>query len=142
MTQPALADEDLLAYVDEQLPVDASAALEARLRDDPALRQRLSRLIAERDQGGPTLGEIWRRRRASCPPRATWAAYLAGGLGDGLREYLRFHLETVGCRCCAANLADLQATADPAAEQRARKIFATSLGRLESLPPLAADAQP
>jgi len=124
-------DEELLAYADECLPGARSAQIETDLRGSEALRQRLAGLLAAADQGGKSLGEIWRRTRLSCPSRATWAGYMEGGIGEGLRQYLTFHLETVGCRFCAANLADLKTSEDATAQVRRQKIFQTSVGRLQ-----------
>ena len=47
-------------------------------------------------------------------------------------EYIRFHLETIGCRYCQANLADLAAASQPdeAPVQRRRRYFQTSAGYL------------
>jgi hypothetical protein len=129
---PACTDEELLAYLDECLPIQRSAEIEAWLRDSEPLRQRLAALIADLDHGGRTVGEIWRRSRVSCPSRSVWTAYLDDQVGEGLRRYLRFHLETIGCRYCAANLDDLQSSDDAAAKSRRHKIFQTSIGRLKA----------
>jgi hypothetical protein len=127
----SFTDEELLAYVDECLPVKRSAEVEATLRQSEPLRLRLSQLLAEQDQGGRTVGEIWRRGRVSCPGRSLWTSYLDGQVGEGLRRYLEFHLETVGCRFCAANLNDLRSSDDAASQVRRQKIFQTSIGRLK-----------
>jgi len=127
----SFTDEELLAYVDECLPVKRSTEVEATLRQSEPLRQRLSQLIVEQDQGGRTVGEIWRRGRVSCPSRALWTSYLDDQIGEGLRRYLEFHLETVGCRFCAANLDDLRSSDDAASQVRRQKIFQTSIGRLK-----------
>lgn len=124
-------DEELLAYVDESLPVARSAEIEGMLRHSDGLRNRLSALMAVQDQGGQTVGEIWRRGRVSCPSRALWTAYHDGQIGETLRRYLEFHLETIGCRFCAANLDDLKSSDDAAAKSRRQKIFQTSIGRLK-----------
>jgi hypothetical protein len=128
------SDLELRAYLDEELPVARSLELEAAARHDPALRQRLASLLSEDDRTDLSLEIIWRRRRLSCPSRGTWALYLANGLGDGLTQYLEFHLHTIGCRYCAANLADLRKDRDAEAERRTRRVFETSVGRLRSLP--------
>lgn len=125
-------DEELLAYVDESLPVERSAEIEGMLRNSDVLRRRLAALMAVQDQGGRTVGEIWRRGRVSCPGRPLWTAYLDGQVSETLRRYLEFHLETIGCRYCAANLDDLKSSDDAAAQFRRQKIFQTSIGRLKS----------
>ena len=131
---PDLTDEELLAYVAEQLATEQSVAIEAALRQDPLLASRLRSLLAQEDQGDFSIGNLWRRERLSCPPRAVWAAYVGGRLGDGLSEYLRFHLDAVGCRVCEANLSDLkQPGVAGAAETRTKKFFQSSAGHLPSV---------
>jgi anti-sigma factor RsiW len=126
-------DEELFAYADECLLPERCVVIEQSLRQDQTLVERLATLLSERDQGEHSLGQLWRRNRLSCPSRAVWAAYVDGRLGDGLTQYLQFHLETVGCRVCAANFADLshrdQSTEN---ERRTRKIFQSSAGTLRN----------
>lgn len=127
-----IGDEDLLAYFDERLETGESARIEQRLRESPRLLTRAGRLIDDRDRGGHTLGEIWRRSRASCPGRAVWAAWVDGRLGDAMSQYLNFHLESIGCRYCHANVEDLRHhDSSREAASRVRKIFETSVGRLQ-----------
>lgn len=127
-------DAELQAYVAETLSVVRSTALESAVSRDTRLRQRLQTIVRQESTGGVAIGTIWREQQLSCPNRATWSAYQQGTLGDGLRQYLEFHLTEIGCRVCAANLADLQHHGDPAAERRSRKFFATSVGRLQGEP--------
>ncbi len=128
-------DAELAAYIAEELPVGRSAEVEAAIRSSGALQARLARLISTQDDAPLGIGDFWRRRRIACPTRSTWQAFLDDQIGGEFREYLRFHLDDVGCRYCNANLADLQAAADPAAAGRVRKFFATSVGRLQNVPP-------
>lgn len=130
-------DEELRAYADECLPEGRSAEIEAQLRGSKPLQNRLAGLLADSDQGGKSVGEIWRRSRISCPSRTVWASFIDGGIGAGLRQYLQFHLDVVGCRYCGANLDDLKSSEGAAAAVRRQKIFQTSVGRLQ----LAKDAQ-
>ena len=128
---PQFTEEELLAYADERLAPNRSATVEQQLRNDDALTRQLLELLSSRDRGEHSVGELWRRNRLSCPPRAVWGAYLDGRLGDGLSQYLQFHVETVGCRVCAANLADLKLRDNPDdAERRTQKIFQSSAGKL------------
>jgi len=131
MTAP-FTDSELAAYIAETLAVERSVALEAELRTSTALRERLRGLLAVGDSGALSVGALWQQQRISCPSRSTWAAYLADELGGGLTDYLQFHLDDIGCRFCAANVADLQAS-DPDAERRTRKYFETSVGRLSQV---------
>jgi anti-sigma factor RsiW len=127
-----ITDDDLLAYLDEQLPVPRASAVERELRGSASLRQRAALLIRRRDQGGHTLGEIWRRNRLSCPSRSQLGAYLLDTLDRPERDYLEFHLRTIGCRACTANLEDLRSAAATPDEtiQRRRKYFESSAGNL------------
>ena len=62
------------------------------------------------------------RRRLSCPTREQLGSFLLGTLDSDWRTYIDFHLHTVGCSFCLANLADLQALQkEPAAKTRARR---------------------
>jgi hypothetical protein len=131
----SFTDEELLSYADERLPAARAAELERLLRTSSELANRLVELMRAEDDGSQTLGGMWRRGRWSCPPRAVWAAFVDARLGDGLSQYLRFHVETIGCRICAANLADLQRSEGVAdSEGRVRKIFQSSAGRLQPDP--------
>jgi hypothetical protein len=103
---------ELEAYLDEALPVEQMTAIERALRSQPDLAKRLSQINGRRDAGVHSLGEVWRRQRLTC---------------------IRFHIDTVGCRFCAANLADLQAQQAEAGdhiERRRRKYFQSSAGFL------------
>ena len=128
---PRFTDEELLAYADECLSSERCSSIEQALRSDSSLMESLITLLSERDQGAHTIGDMWRRLRLSCPPRAVWGAYVEGRLGDRLSQYLRFHVETIGCRICSANLADLERPASKeSADRRTQKIFQSSAGRL------------
>lgn len=132
MSPHSISDDDLLAFLDEMLPVDRAAEIEQTLRTTAELRQRVQLLIRRRDQGGHTVGEIWRRRRLSCPSRTELGSWLLGALDEGPAAYIEFHLQVVGCRVCAANLEDLQRTSTegPVATRRRQKFFESSAGGL------------
>jgi hypothetical protein len=124
---------ELEAYLDEALPVEQMTAIERALRGDAELVKRLSQINGRRDAGVHSLGEIWRRQRLTCPTREQLGSHLLGALSDEHSDYIQFHIDTVGCRFCAANLADLQAQQAEAAEQvarRRRKYFQSSAGYL------------
>jgi anti-sigma factor RsiW len=128
-----LRQSDLDAYLDEALPPEEMARIEEALRKDAQLRGRLAATNARRDAGVHSLGEIWRRHRLSCPSRQQLGSYLLEALPDEQAEYVKFHLEQIGCRYCNANLADLerqQAEAPDAAVTRRRKYFHSSVGHL------------
>lgn len=127
------ADSELLAYLDESLSVDRSAAIEQLLRNDPVLRSRIAILLEERDQGGHSIGEIWRRHRLSCLTRDQLAAFAGGAVSSALASYIEFHLTEIGCRFCQANLDDLQSLAKQKGKgQVQRRYFESSAGMLRS----------
>ncbi len=125
-------DRELTAWLDEMLPVDRMSELEQQLREDEPLQHRIAALIRDRDQGGHTVGEIWQRERLSCPGRSELGGYLLGTLTTEAAAYVEFHLATVGCRLCQANLKDLEdhAAAASAAPVRRKRFFESSAGLL------------
>jgi hypothetical protein len=128
-------DRDLLAYLDEALPAEVMAQLEQQFRSDPALVRRLAQLVAERDGGLHALGDIWRRHRLSCPPRSELENYLSRTLSAEETTYIKFHVTVVGCRCCQANLKDLEGERGEPADHggaRRRRYFQSSVGYLGS----------
>ena len=129
-------DAQLLAYIDEQLDGAVAAQVERALRESEALRARAAQLIHERDQGGATVGEIWRRHRLSCPTREQLGSYLLGIAEEFQARYIDFHLRTIGCRYCQANLDDLQTAQrdGQAVESRRRRFFESSRGVWQNLP--------
>jgi len=125
--------EDLHSYLDEGLSDGETARVERVLRESAPLRQLLRSIMVERDRGEHTVGAIWRRYRISCPSRDELGSYVLGVLDDGLRDYVRFHLDVIGCSYCQANLTDLQnRQKEPSAkvQQRRRKLFESSAGLL------------
>jgi hypothetical protein len=126
---------DLEAYLDEALPAAEMARVEAALRCDPGVLGQLSAINARRDAGVHSLGEIWRRHRLTCPSRETLGALLLGTLPDEQAQYIHFHLETIGCRLCQANHADLQQRlieSGQAAQVRRKRYFESSAGYLRA----------
>ncbi len=134
MTAHTFSDADLESYLDEALPAEVMARLETVARSDATLRARLAAINARRDAGSHTLGEIWRYHRLSCPTRAELGSSLLGVLTPDADEYIKFHLQVVGCRYCQANWNDLlnqQAEAAEAKASRRRKYFQSSAGYLK-----------
>jgi hypothetical protein len=130
---PTFSQAELEAYLDEALPAEEMARVEKAARESPDLARCLAAIVARRDSGTVSLGEVWRRRRLSCPSRQELGSYLLGIVPEDAADYLAFHLEVVGCRCCGANLADLknqQSETTAAASDRRGKFFQSSAGRL------------
>lgn len=122
--------EQLHAYLDDALSEAENARVEQALRDSEPLRRALKLALQERDRGEHSLGAIWRSERVTCPDREKLRSYLLQVLDDGEQDYLRFHLDTVGCPFCQANLADLQSAQPADARERRQRIFQTSAGLL------------
>ena len=80
-----------------------------------SLKQIRKRIETSRIPVGPSsedfenlLTDVWKLQRFSCPKRSTIGAYLLGTLDSEWRQYVDFHVNTIGCRFCMANLQDLQ----------------------------------
>jgi hypothetical protein len=133
----AIRHSDLEAFLDEALPPEEMARIEASIRESPELIKRLAAINARRDMGVHSLGAIWRRHRLSCPTRDQLGSHLLGALPPEVSEYVTFHLETIGCRFCQANLADLdqqRAESPHLSKTRRRKYFQSSAGYLRGGP--------
>ena len=135
MSTTTITRELLDGYLDDSLGETDTALVERSLRGSAALRQELRGLMIERDRGEHSVGAIWRRERVSCPPRAQLGAYLLQALDDNRQDYVEFHLQTIGCAFCQANLADLrtlQKDAEPETGVRRRRFFESSAGLLRT----------
>jgi hypothetical protein len=132
---PRLTQSELQAYLDEALAPAEMAAIEVELRKKPELLKQLAAINARRDAGVHSVGEIWRRERLSCPTREQLGSYLLGALNQPHSQYIDFHLQTVGCRFCQANLEDLRRQQQETAETvktRRTKYFQSTAGHLRS----------
>jgi hypothetical protein len=127
------SDAELAAFLDEALPAGRSSELEHELRTNSKLRDRLVEVRGRESAGLHTIGAIWRRTRLSCPDRTELGQFALGTLDPEAADYIRFHLQTIGCRYCLANLADLQAAVEAGEQpqQRRRRYFQTSAGYLK-----------
>ncbi len=125
---------ELEAYLDESLPVERMAAIEEALRHNESLQERMRATNGRRDAGVHSLGEIWRRHRLSCPTREQLGSHLLGVLAADAADYVKFHLETIGCRYCLASLEDLRAQQSAAdgeqSHHRRQRYFQSSVGHL------------
>jgi hypothetical protein len=131
----AITRELLDAYLDDALDDTETARVEKALRESDPLRRMLRVVMQERDRGEHSISAVWRRERLSCPTREQLGSYLLQVLEEELQDYIEFHMQTVGCAYCLANLADLKALEGdhgPKAQERRRRIFASSAGYLKS----------
>jgi hypothetical protein len=125
--------EQLASYLEDALSDVETAQVEMCLRQSEALRQQLLHLMRERDRGEHSVGAIWRRQRLTCQSRAQLGSYLLGVLDPELNDYIHFHLQTIGCSYCLANLADLktqQQGATAPVQERRRRYFDSSAALL------------
>lgn len=124
---------ELEAFLDEALAPEEMARVEMALRSQPKLARTLAEISGRRDAGVHSLGEIWRRNRASCPTRDQLGSFILGAMDNDEAEYIDFHIQTIGCRYCQANLQDLKRRQEESVEtstQRRSKYFQSSAGYL------------
>src|SRR5688500_7899781 len=70
------------------------------------------------------LTETWEQQRLTCPKRTTIGRHLLGTLESPWREFVTFHLDTLGCRFCRANADDLrEASKDDAPTPGSDRLF-------------------
>lgn len=124
--------ELLHAYLDDALDEGETARVEKAIRASSELQASLRVVRDERDRGEHSLGAVWRRERLSCLTREQLNSFLHGVLEPDFQNYADFHLKTIGCASCQANLEDLrEKQAEPTAQtRRRRKYFETSAGLL------------
>lgn len=129
---PDVSREHLHAYLDDALSDAETARLESLFRSSEPLRARLREVLLERDRGEHSLGAVWRRERLTCPTREQLGSYLLEVLDADLQEYIEFHLQTVGCPFCQANLEDLRDHAADVAPKthRRKRYYESSAGLL------------
>ena len=125
--------EKLHAYMDDALGEVEMAEVEKALRQSEELRGELERVRDERGRGEHSLGGVWRRQRLTCPTREQLGGYLLRALDPRLAAYIDFHLKTIECPSCLANLDDLRSLQESDGRQaraRQKRIFESSRGLL------------
>jgi hypothetical protein len=125
----------LASYLEDALDEAETSSIEQALRGSEPLRQQLRQMMQERDRGEHSVGAIWRRRRLSCAKREQLGSYLLGVLDDDEQDYVQFHLKTIGCAYCLANLADLQTQQkdnEGDVKKRRKRFFQSSAGLLQA----------
>ncbi|MCS7468314.1 RNA polymerase sigma factor [Stieleria sp. ICT_E10.1] len=125
-------NQELAAVMDssENAIAVVKRRLIGRLRDD------LSR-SAERfgDWGNDTalasdlLSRVWESQRPSCPKRSTLGKFTLGILPPPWADYIEFHVRTLGCSFCRANLDELNPETSPDEQDTARdRLFESTIG--------------
>jgi len=126
--------EQLHGYLEDCLSDAETAKVEQALRESESLQRMLRAIMQERDRGEHSIGAIWCRERLSCPNREQLGSYLLKALDPALQDYIDFHLRTVACPYCLANLEDLkslQVEEAPKKQARHRRFFEYSAGYLK-----------
>lgn len=123
----------LIGYLQEALAPEDMARIEDHLRSSSEWRRALASMRDQVDLGEHSVATIWRRHRLTCPSREKLGTFLMGGLVPDEEDYIKFHVEVVKCRWCAANLEDLKSGQTDLAEaadsgDRRRRFFQTSVG--------------
>jgi hypothetical protein len=127
------SNSELEAFLEESLPAERMAAIEDALRKSDALQKQLAAINGRRDAGVHSLGDVWRRHRLSCPTREQLGSFLLGVLPRDAADYVKFHIDSIECRYCAASIADLKSQQSVAASevtQRRQRYFQSSVGHL------------
>jgi hypothetical protein len=123
--------EQLHAYLDDSLDEAETARIEKLVRGSADMQRRLNAARDERDRGEHSLGAVWRRERLSCLSREQLGGFLHGVLDRDLQQYVDFHLKTIGCPTCEANLDDLrEKQAEPTSQTRRRKRYFETSARM------------
>lgn len=71
----------------------------------------------------------WEVHRPSCPKRSTLRRYTLGILPPPWQDFVSFHVETLGCRYCLANLTELKSVPTP--NRRDDRLFQSTIGFLK-----------
>jgi len=131
---PNITREQLHSYLEDSLSEAETARIEQAIRDSEALQRLLRSIMQERDRGEHSIGAIWCRLRLSCVSREQLGSYMLKVLDSEHQAYIDFHLHTVACAFCLANLADLQSLhkePSPKARARRQRFFESSAGFLQ-----------
>jgi hypothetical protein len=135
---PSISRALLHGYLEDSLGESETARVEQALRESESLRRQLKSLLQEKDRGEHSVGSVWCRHRLSCPTREQLGSYLLEALDQEMQSYIYFHLQTVACAFCAANLADLKSLHQeppPKTHERRRRYFESSAGYLRPARP-------
>ena len=78
------------------------------------------------------LTDIWKLQRFSCPKRSTIGAFFLGTLDKAWHNYIDFHINTIGCQFCLANLEDIKTeSARKQKSQLQARIMQSTVGFLQ-----------
>jgi len=74
------------------------------------------------------LTNTWESQRLTCPKRSTIGAFLLEQIDPEWFDYIDFHITTIGCHFCRANLKDLKHQKSIEESQFREKIMASTIG--------------
>ena len=74
------------------------------------------------------LTDTWESQRLTCPKRSTIGAFLLEQLEPEWFDYVDFHLTTLGCHFCRANLKDLKQQKTLEEQSFRKRIMASTVG--------------
>jgi RNA polymerase sigma factor (sigma-70 family) len=122
-------DEKQIALIKHRCLKEIRSAVEASL----AVQQACSSMDWDApDDAHSMLTEVWEQERPTCPKRSTVGRFSLGTLESPWREYVEFHIDTLGCRFCRANLDDLRNVDAPDRSALRERIFQSTIGFLHS----------
>lgn len=130
---PEITKAMLRDYLNDALPEAEAIQVEKALREQPAVQALFQEVRQDEDRGEHSVGAIWRRERISCPSREQLGAYLLQAIDPDYSDYVAFHLNTIACPFCLANVDDLkklQHEAQAERTQRRKKILDSTAGVL------------
>jgi len=87
--------------------------------------------LEEEEDASKLVRTTWSDNLLSCLKRSTLGAYALGAVESDWKDYIRFHLETVGCETCAANLEDLRSEGESKSQAVRERVFVSSVGFLK-----------
>jgi len=130
MSHPEAAD--LLALLEGCFGGERrEAELVEHLKGCTPCRTRLEALRREAQDLDLSIAELWEREGLSCPHPDVLQAWLAGGLDEGQRVYVAFHLKDLECARCAAVVEDLSSPPpppeDPVSQAEERALHSTTI---------------
>ena len=83
------------------------------------------------DDPSDLIRDTWKTNLLSCLKRSTLGSFALNTLDGEWYDYVSFHLDTVGCEMCAANVEDLRAQDPTEASELRERIFSSSIGFLK-----------
>lgn len=74
------------------------------------------------------LSEVWEETRPTCPKRSTIGRSLLGTLEPAWKKYVDFHIATLGCQFCKANLDDLKKQTEVEPDKLRFRVLQSTVG--------------